>query len=62
MAILHDAIGIEKQCSTLYMDTLQTKHSWMVQAKKDLREGRAAAQNIVPSSTGAAIAGDSSTS
>ena len=25
-------------------------------SKKDLREGRAAAQNIVPSSTGAAIA------
>ncbi len=56
MAILHDAIGIEKAM-------LNTVHGYTASqalvdgpSKKDLREGRAAAQNIVPSSTGAAIA------
>lgn len=56
IAILHEAIGIDKAI-------LNTVHGYTgTQAlvdgpnKKDLREGRAAAQNIVPSSTGAAIA------
>jgi len=56
IAILHDAIGIEKA-------VLSTTHGYTASqalvdgpSKKDLREGRAAAQNIVPSSTGAAIA------
>ncbi len=56
IAILDEAIGIEKAL-------LNTVHAYTVSqsivdgpAKKDLREGRAAAQNIVPSSTGAAIA------
>ena len=56
MAILHEAIGIEKAL-------LNTVHGYTASQgivdspnKKDLREGRAAAQNIVPSSTGAAIA------
>ena len=56
MAILHETIGIEKAL-------LNTVHAYTASqaivdgpAKKDLREGRAAAQNIVPSSTGAAIA------
>jgi glyceraldehyde 3-phosphate dehydrogenase len=56
MAILHETIGIEKAL-------LNTVHSYTASqsivdgpSKKDLREGRAAAQNIVPSSTGAAIA------
>ncbi len=56
MAILDEAIGIEKA-------VLNTVHAYTASqsivdgpAKKDLREGRAAAQNIVPSSTGAAIA------
>ena len=56
IAILHDSIGIEKA-------VLNTVHAYTASqaivdgpAKKDLREGRAAAQNIVPSSTGAAIA------
>ncbi len=56
IAILHDAIGIEKAI-------LNTVHGYTASqalvdgpSKKDLREGRAAAQNIVPSSTGAAIA------
>jgi glyceraldehyde 3-phosphate dehydrogenase len=56
IGILNEAIGIEKAL-------LSTTHAYTgTQAlvdgpsKKDLREGRAAAQNIVPSSTGAAIA------
>lgn len=54
--ILHEALGIEKAI-------LNTVHGYTASQslvdgpnKKDLREGRAAAQNIVPSSTGAAIA------
>ncbi len=56
MAILDEAIGIEKAL-------LNTVHGYTASqslvdgpSKKDLREGRAAAQNIVPSTTGAAIA------
>lgn len=56
IAILHEAIGIEKAM-------LNTVHAYTASqtivdgpSKKDFREGRAAAQNIVPSSTGAAIA------
>lgn len=56
MAILHETIGIEKAL-------LNTVHAYTASqsivdgvSKKDFREGRAAAQNIVPSSTGAAIA------
>ncbi len=56
IAILHEAIGIEKAL-------LNTVHAYTASQgivdgpnKKDFREGRAAAQNIVPSSTGAAIA------
>jgi len=56
IAILHEALGIEKAL-------LNTVHAYTASQaivdgpnKKDFREGRAAAQNIVPSSTGAAIA------
>jgi glyceraldehyde 3-phosphate dehydrogenase len=56
ISILNDALGIEKAI-------LNTVHGYTASqalvdgpSKKDLREGRAAAQNIVPSSTGAAIA------
>jgi len=56
IGILDEAIGIEKA-------VLSTTHGYTASqslvdgpSKKDLREGRAAAQNIVPSSTGAAIA------
>jgi glyceraldehyde 3-phosphate dehydrogenase len=56
VAILHEGIGIEKAI-------LNTVHAYTASqalvdgpSKKDFREGRAAAQNIVPSSTGAAIA------
>lgn len=56
IAILHQELGIEKAI-------LNTVHGYTASqalvdgpSKKDMREGRAAAQNIVPSSTGAAIA------
>ena len=56
IAILDENLGIEKAI-------LNTVHGYTSSqalvdgpSKKDLREGRAAAQNIVPSSTGAAIA------
>lgn len=56
IAILDEEIGIEKAI-------LNTVHGYTASQglvdgpnKKDYREGRAAAQNIVPSSTGAAIA------
>ncbi|QQR64963.1 aldehyde dehydrogenase [Candidatus Kaiserbacteria bacterium] len=56
VAILNEAIGIEKAI-------LNTVHAYTASqslvdgpSKKDFREGRSAAQNIVPSSTGAAIA------
>ncbi|MFA6585583.1 MAG: type I glyceraldehyde-3-phosphate dehydrogenase [Candidatus Paceibacterota bacterium] len=56
ISILHEALGIEKAI-------LNTVHGYTASqalvdgpSRKDLREGRAAAQNIVPSSTGAAIA------
>jgi glyceraldehyde 3-phosphate dehydrogenase len=56
IAILDEAIGIERAI-------LSTTHGYTASqalvdgpSKKDLREGRAAAMNIVPSSTGAAIA------
>jgi glyceraldehyde 3-phosphate dehydrogenase len=56
IAILDETLGIEKAL-------LNTVHGYTASqslvdgpSKKDLREGRAAAMNIVPSSTGAAIA------
>jgi glyceraldehyde 3-phosphate dehydrogenase len=56
IAILDEAIGIEKAM-------LSTTHAYTASqslvdgpAKKDMKEGRAAAQNIVPTSTGAAVA------
>ena len=56
ISILDEAIGIEKA-------VLSTTHAYTASqslvdgpSKKDMKEGRAAAQNIVPTSTGAAIA------
>ncbi|HQT83128.1 MAG TPA: glyceraldehyde 3-phosphate dehydrogenase NAD-binding domain-containing protein [Candidatus Paceibacterota bacterium] len=56
IAILDEAIGIEKA-------VLSTTHAYTASqsivdgpSKKDMKEGRAAAQNIVPTSTGAATA------
>lgn len=55
IAILDEALGIEKAI-------LSTTHAYTASqsivdgpAKKDMKEGRAAAQNIVPTSTGAAV-------
>lgn len=56
IGILNEKIGVEKA-------VLNTVHAYTASqalvdgpSKSDLREGRAAAQNIIPSSTGAAIA------
>ena len=56
IAILDEAIGIEKAL-------LNTVHAYTASqalvdgpSKKDVREGRAAGENLVPSSTGAAVA------
>lgn len=56
IAILNETLGIEKAI-------LNTTHAYTASqalvdapSKKDMREGRAAAQNMVPSSTGAAVA------
>jgi glyceraldehyde 3-phosphate dehydrogenase len=56
LSILHEAIGIEKA-------VLNTVHAYTATQRivdspdaKDFRRGRAAAQNIIPSTTGAAIA------
>lgn len=56
MAILDEVVGVEKAL-------LSTVHGYTASqsivdgpAKKDWKEGRAAAQNIVPTSTGAAVA------
>lgn len=56
IAILDEALGIEKAI-------LSTTHAYTASqsivdgpAKKDMKEGRAAAQNIVPTATGAAVA------
>ncbi|PIR68256.1 type I glyceraldehyde-3-phosphate dehydrogenase [Candidatus Nomurabacteria bacterium CG10_big_fil_rev_8_21_14_0_10_35_16] len=56
IAILDEALGVEKA-------VLNTVHGYTASqslvdgpSKKDMREGRAGAQNIIPSSTGAAIA------
>lgn len=54
-AIIEEAFGIEKAMMTTVHG--YTASQALVDApKKDLREGRAAAENIVPTSTGAAIA------
>jgi glyceraldehyde 3-phosphate dehydrogenase len=56
ISVLHAALGIEKAI-------LNTTHAYTASqalvdgpSKKDMREGRAAAMNMVPSSTGAALA------
>jgi glyceraldehyde 3-phosphate dehydrogenase len=56
IAILHEAFGIEKAILNTVHGYTATQALVDGPSKKDFREGRAAAQNIVPSSTGAAIA------
>lgn len=56
IAILHENLGIEKAILNTVHGYTATQAIVDGPSKKDLREGRAAAQNIIPSSTGAAIA------
>jgi glyceraldehyde 3-phosphate dehydrogenase len=56
IGILSEALGIEKAILNTVHGYTATQALIDGPSKKDLREGRAAAQNIVPSSTGAAIA------
>ena len=56
IAILHESLGIEKAILNTVHGYTATQSIVDGPSKKDLREGRAAAQNIIPSSTGAAIA------
>jgi len=56
IAILDEAIGIEKAVLNTVHGYTGTQALVDGPSKKGFREGRAAAQNIVPSSTGAAIA------
>ena len=56
IAILDEKIGIEKAILNTVPGYTASQSLVDSPSKKDLREGRAAAMNIVPSSTGAAIA------
>ncbi len=56
IAIMHENIGIEKAILNTVHGYTATQALVDGPSKKDLREGRAAACNIIPSSTGAAIA------
>jgi glyceraldehyde 3-phosphate dehydrogenase len=56
ITILDEVIGVEKALLNTVHAYTGTQALVDGPSKKDLREGRAAAQNIVPSSTGAAVA------
>lgn len=56
IGILNEKLGIEKAILNTVHGYTATQSLVDGPSKKDLREGRAAAQNIIPSSTGAAIA------
>lgn len=56
IAILDEAVGIERAVLNTVHGYTATQSLIDGPSKKDLREGRAAAENIVPSSTGAAVA------
>lgn len=56
MSVLHNAFGVEKGLLTTVHSYTATQSLVDGPAKKDMRRGRAAAENMVPSSTGAAIA------
>lgn len=56
VAVMGNDFGIEKALLTTVHSYTATQSLVDGPAKKDLRRGRAAAQNIIPSSTGAAIA------
>ncbi|MEX0649938.1 MAG: type I glyceraldehyde-3-phosphate dehydrogenase [Candidatus Andersenbacteria bacterium] len=56
MAVLHNVFGVEKALLTTAHAYTATQSIVDGPAKDDFRRGRAAAQNIIPASTGAAIA------
>lgn len=56
IAILDETIGIEKAILTTTYAYTASQSLVDGPSKKDMKEGRAAAQNIVPTSTGAAVA------
>lgn len=56
MSILHNVFGVEKGMLTTTHAYTSTQSLVDGPAKKDMRRGRAAAMNMVPSSTGAALA------
>jgi len=56
MQILHEELGIEKALLNTVHGYTATQSIVDSPNKKDFRKGRAAAQNIIPSTTGAAIA------
>lgn len=56
ISIVHESLGVEKAILNTVHGYTATQSIVDGPSKKDLREGRAAAQNIIPSSTGAAIA------
>ena len=56
VAILNETIGIEKAMLSTVHGYTATQSLVDSPVKKDFRRGRAAAQNIIPSTTGAAIA------
>lgn len=56
LAILEEGVGVEKAILNTVHAYTATQSLVDSPAKGDLRRGRAAAQNVVPSSTGAAIA------
>ncbi len=56
MKVLEDAFGVEKSLMSTIHSYTSTQNLVDGASKKDLRRGRAAAQNVVPSTTGAAIA------
>lgn len=56
IAILNDAIGVERAILNTVHAYTSTQALQDSPNKKDFRRGRAAAQNIIPNSTGAAVA------
>ncbi|MBC8464822.1 MAG: type I glyceraldehyde-3-phosphate dehydrogenase [Parcubacteria group bacterium] len=54
--ILHEGLGIEKAALNTVHGYTSTQRTVDLPNPKDFRRGRAAAQNIIPTSTGAAIA------
>ena len=56
MQILHESVGVEKALLNTVHGYTSTQSLVDSPNKKDFRRGRAAAQNIIPATTGAAIA------